>query len=556
MDFSQIAVLIVGAAAAGVLARIVRQPLLVGYLFAGFALGTFGLAGESGSIEALGKVGVALLLFLVGLEMKLHELPTLGKIALITGAGQIVFTTIIGYIIALALGFESISALYIAIALAFSSTIIIVKLLSERRELSSLHGKIAVGFLLVQDFVAVLLLMFLAGVQKGDIGVVSFAILAVKGVLLLVAVWALSRRVIPRLFVSLFDTSTELVFIVSIAWALGLSALVGGPLGFSLEIGGFLAGLALSNLPEHLQVASRARPLRDFFLTIFFLILGTRLITDNIGAIIAPAVLLSIFVLIGNPLIMLVIMGIQGYRKHTSFMVGLTVAQISEFSLILVAMGVSVGHIPESVAALAVLVAVITMTVSTYMILGADKIYTKLKRFLAIFERKKTLESVYLQGTLSEHVVLVGCGRTGKVLLPLLAKKKLDLVVVDFDPEVITSLTRKKISCIFGDAADIEILESAKIGEASLIISTILNMPDNLALLAYLKGLKKKVPTVMKAAHTADAQKLYENGASYVIVPEVAAGEHIRHLVVKHGLSYIVRLRKGRERYAAKPPQK
>lgn len=546
MDFSHFAILIASAAGAGIVARIIKQPLLVGYLFAGLILGVFGLTGDTDSLEILGKVGVALLLFLVGLEMNIQELPSIGKIALITGIGQIAFTTGIGFVIASVLGFESLPALYIAIALAFSSTIIIVKLLGERKELSSLHGKIAIGFLLVQDLVAVLILMFLAGVQRGSFGPMTFVELIVKGFFLLAIVWALSKKVLPSLFTKLFDTSTELVFIVSIAWALGVAALVGGPLGFSIEIGGFLAGLALSNLPEHLQVASRTRPLRDFFLTIFFLVLGTHLVTGNILAILPTALILSALVLIGNPLIVLTLMGVLGYKKRTSFMASITVAQISEFSLIVMAMGVAVGHITQNEVALVILIAVITMTISTYMILGADGLYSRLRKALTIFERKKAQEAVFVKEELSGHLVLIGCDRTGRALLPMLKKRKVKTVVIDFNPYVIKSLQQKGVSCIFGDVTDIEILDAAEVGRSKILISTILDMHDNLTILSYIRSLKNQPAVVMKAPNAKDALKLYKHGASYVIVPEVVAGEHIRHIVKSHGDSVAMINRQGK----------
>lgn len=552
MEFAQIALLIVAAASAGAMAKLVKQPLLVGYLFAGLTMGILGASGDTSSLEALGKIGVALLLFLVGLEMNIHELPAFGKPAIITGVGQIIFTTILGLFLASVLGFGVLTGLYIAIALAFSSTIIIVKLLGERRELASLHGRISVGFLLVQDLVAILLLMFLAGLERGEVSLGSYVLLVIKGLILMAGVWWLSQKVLPRLFTNLFDASSELVFIVSIAWALGASALVGGPLGFSLEIGGFLAGVALSNLPEHLQVASRARPLRDFFLTIFFFVLGTHLVIGDVLPLVIPAIILSLFVLVGNPIIVLILMGLMGFRKRTSFMAAITVAQISEFSLIVAAMGVTVGHITQDIVALIVMVAVITMTISTYMILGADTLYDKIKNYLKVFERKKTTASNLKTATkLEKHVVLIGCDRAGKVLLPLLKKTK--VIVLDFNPKVIKYLETKGVPHIFGDAADVEMLELLNIGEATSVISTIDDLRDSLIILAFAKKFPHPPVIVMKAGSIKEAIRLYENGADYVIVPDIVAGEHLRHLIKAHGVgSALTRLGKSHFKRIAK----
>lgn len=538
MDFSQFALLIGAAAVAGILAKLIRQPLIIGYLFAGYFLALFHLIPDADSLHSLSKIGVALLLFLVGLEMNLKELPTIGKVALITGLGQIIFTSTVGFLLASVLGFGVLPSIYIAVALTFSSTIIIVKLLSEKNDLGSLYGRISVGFLLVQDLVAILILMFLAGLGHGEFGLENYLLIIVKGVILLATVWFLSQKVLPQIFSKVIDQSTELVFIVGIAWAIGVAAFVGGPLGFSIEIGGFLAGLALSNLPDHLQISTRTRPLRDFFLTIFFLLLGTNLVVGDISSLIAPALIFSAFVLIGNPLIVLIIMGLMGYRKRTSFMASVTVAQISEFSLILMAMGLTIGHLVESDVATVVMVGVITMTLSTYMILGADKIYLRIQNFLSIFERKKNMEvAVEKVTSLKDHVVLVGSHRTGTSLLPLFKKGKTEFVVVDFNPNLATELSMGETPVIFGDITDEDILSAANVSSAKLVISTTSDLHDNLVILDYLRKNKSKASTILKAPNLKEAAILYKRGASYVIVPEIIAGEHIRHIIKTYGLS-------------------
>lgn len=537
MDFYQIALFLVVAAFFGIIAKYFKQPVLIGYLFAGLVLAYFGLIKGEEGLADLGKIGIALLLFLVGLEMNVRELPTLGKVALATGIGQILFTSLAGFLIALLLGYGVLPSIYIGVALTFSSTIIIIKLLSEKGDLGSLYGKIAVGFLLVQDFVAILILMFLAGLKSGDASPANFLVIAVKGILLFLVVWFLSKKILPTLFSRFVSTSNEVLFVGSIAWALGISALVGGPLGFSFEIGGFLAGLALSNLPEHLNIANKTRPLRDFFLTIFFLTLGSQLLVRDIGSIIFPAAIFSLFILIGNPLIVLIIMGLMRYKKRTSFLASVTVAQISEFSFILMAMGATLGHFGEGEVAMVVLVGVFTMTVSTYLILGGDKIYSKLKKYLSIFERKGSREEVLVneQNTM-DHVVLIGGGRTGKSLITFFRKSKIPFLVVDYNPKIFANLAAERVSVILGDVDDVDVLDLAKIGDAKLVISTVPNLNDNLVLLDYVKNLKSKPLVVTKASNKEEGIKLYEAGSTYVLLPEVIAGEYLRHVFVSHGL--------------------
>jgi len=537
MDFSQIAILLSTAAIFGILVKRLRQPILIGYLFAGFLLAVTGLLKDNTLVEGLGKVGVALLLFLVGLEMNVRELPTVGKAAFYTGIGQIVFTFGVGMLLGILLGFNLVTSSYLAIAVSFSSTIIIVKLLSEKNALGSLYGKISVGFLLVQDFVAIVILIFLSGFGRGGIEFADLSSLAIKALLLLATLWILSKKILPNLFEKYVANSSELLFIVSIAWALGLSALV-TKIGFTLEIGGFLAGLALSNLPEHLEIASRTRPLRDFFLTIFFLGLGSNLVVGNLSEILLPAIIYSLLVLVGNPIIVMIVMGFLRFKRRTSFLASVTVAQISEFSLIVVAMGYSLGHISQSHVALTVTIAAITMTMSTYLILGADKLYLKIKDNLKIFERKNTQEiSLLKDEVLEDHIVLIGCYRTGYRLLSLFKKKNISFVIVDFNPEVYKKLTAENYPVIFGDIADPEILEAVSLDKAKLIISTIDGLTDNLVLLEYIRKLAKKPLSIFTASTRTNALKFYESGANYVIVPDVVAGDHIRHIIKTYGFS-------------------
>lgn len=536
MDFTQISLLLVAAASAGILAKSLRQPVFVGYLFAGFLLALFGfLQKDSSSLQSLGQIGVTLLLFLVGLEMNIHEFSLVGKVALLSGIGQVVLTTTAGFLIASLLGFGAISSLYIAIALTFSSTIIIMKLLSEKKDLNSLYGKIAVGILLVQDFVAVLILMFLAGFRSENFGILTVLLVALKALLLFLGVWYLSKKILPNLFTRFVSNSNELLYIVSVAWALGFAALVAGPFGFSIEIGGFLAGLALSNLPEHLQVASKTKWTRDFFLTIFFLVLGTQLLVEGIGPVIPLAIVFSIFVLIVNPLIVLIVVGVLGYKRRTGFLAGLTVAQVSEFSLIIMAMGKSLGHVGNSEVVLVVLVGVITMTISTYMILGGEKIFQVFKKYLVIFERKSATEPELSTGVrFSDHIVLVGCDSTGGILAKTLKKLGVSFVVIDFNPKVYKRLRQENIPAIFGDLDEEEVLESSGVKDARLIISTISNLHDNLVLLEYLGVRAKNIITVFTATDISDAKILYKKGAFLVVMPKTIAGEYVRHIIKTH----------------------
>lgn len=537
MDFSQFAILLVLACAGAFVVKFFKQPLLIGYILAGVVVGLTGVIHDSQSLATLSSVGVTLLLFLLGLEMDVLEIPSIGKAALITGITEIAVMTTIGFSICMLLGLGVLPSLYIGVALSFASTIIMVKLLSEKKDLHSLYGRIAVGYLLVQDLVAMVILMFLSGMKAGESGLETYVMTGLKGVILLCITILIARYVLPLIFEKYAAVSSELLFITSIAWALGFAALVAGPFGFTLEIGGFLAGLSLSPLPEHLQIASRTKPLRDFFLVLFFVLLGIDVsIYGNFGQVLFPAILLSLFVLIVNPLIVMAILGATGYRKRTSFMAGLIVAQISEFSLIMMALGKTLGHVNQSDVSLVVLVGVITMTASTYMIMGSEKLYKLFLPMLYVFERKHPKEKVLTEETtLSNHVVLVGCDRTGRSLATFLKNRGVDFLVIDFNPKVFTRLTADNVPVIFGDVNDTEILEAAHMESAVAIISTVGNFADNASLLSYLKTLRPRPISIFTSSCKHEAIRLYEAGATYVLVPEIIAGDFIKNLLKLHG---------------------
>lgn len=533
--YIELTVIICLAAFLSIAFRFLKQPPILAYILTGFIIGPLALftINDTEVMRSLAEIGITLLLFMLGLELRFSELKSVGKVAILTGIGQIAFTTVIGFAIAILLGFSTIAAVYIAIALTFSSTIIIVKLLSDKKDLNSLYGKISVGFLLVQDFVAILALIFLSGFTNGDsVSIYEFLIIILKAVVLFGWVILLSRKVLPFL-INKIAHSSETLFLFSLAWAFGIAAIVSSPyVGFSIEIGGFLAGLALANSFESYQIITKIRPLRDFFITIFFVTLGMGLLISDLSAILFPGIILSLFVLIGNPIIVMIIMGFLGYRKRTGFLAGLTVAQISEFSLIVVFMGNRIGHISDQDVALITFVGAVTFVVSTYMIINGNKLYKILSPFLDIFERDGAREKNIKSKKHKDHIVLIGARRMGSSILEALIKNKEDVVVVDFDPDIITTLNKDEVDAFFGDITDVEIQDLACLEDARIVISTVSDLEDGLLLLSSLKKLKRKPKIVMLAMDRGDAHLLYENGADYVIVPHIAGGHHLAKILV------------------------
>jgi Kef-type K+ transport system membrane component KefB len=556
--FYEITSVLVIAGLISALVNLLKQPSIVAFILTGLVVGPLGYSqlGQTGMLDALGQIGITFLLFMVGLELDVKRIKELGKVALYTGLGQIVFTTITGFIICTLLGFSPISSLYISTALTFSSTIIVVKLLSEKKDLQSLYARIVVGFLIVQDFVALGILLFLGGNSAQNPfsilpGWQQAIVMLVRVLVVLLVLRWLSSQIFPK-FLKSFGRSEELLLIFAVAWALGFAALCSLPIvGLSLEIGGFLAGMALANSQVHFEIGAKIRSLRDFFLIIFFIVFGTKLVLSGFAGIIWPAIILSAFVLIVQPILMLFIMGYLGYKPRTSFFASVTVAQVSEFSFILVALGNRMGHISPQILGLVTLVGLITITFSSYMILYTNFLYVRLSKILNYFDFKKGSAEKHLQNLeLKNHIVLIGAHRLGSHLLNTLEKKQQPLVIVDFDPKVAEELETQNFNVICGDITDSYIQDLVNLENAKLIVSTIPDFDDNLALLDMLavRLLKKKNrPKLIFAAQSeAEAKHLYSKEIDYVLSPHFIGGLHLAKILEdSSSLSGLKKLREG-----------
>ncbi len=529
--FYEIAALLVLAAATGFVGLMLRQPLIVSFIAVGIIAGpsVLDIAHSDDYIDLLAELGIVLLLFLVGLKLDLKLVRTLGPVALITGLGQVAFTTIFGFFIALALGFGVVASIYAAVALTFSSTIIIVKLLSDKREIDSLHGRIALGFLIVQDLVVVMAMIVLSALGVGAAAGSAFTdVLRVfgYGVLMLTMVGVFIRFIATPLAERL-SRAPELLVSFAIGWAALLAAL-GFYLGFGKELGGLLAGVSLASTPFREAIASRLASLRDFLLLFFFIALGASLDLSTLGASVGPAIILSLFVLIGNPLIVLAIMGAMGYRKRTGFLAGLTVAQISEFSLIFMAMGVSLGHVAEDALGLVTLVGLITIAASTYMITYSHQLYDWFEPWLGVFERRGAgaKEDAWRPKGAHYDVIVFGLGRYGLAIARDLEAAGRRVLGVDFNPAVLRHCRKRGVDVVFGDATDPEFLAHLPLSGTGWAVSAV---PDHdtgvthddprRSLLRSLHELNY-VGRIAVAAHSdAAAAHLQDAGADLVLMP-------------------------------------
>ncbi|MEE4360743.1 MAG: cation:proton antiporter family protein [Pseudomonadales bacterium] len=480
--FYELAALLTLAASIGALGMLLRQPLIVSFIVVGILAGpaVLDIARAHEHIDLLAELGIALLLFLVGLKLDLGLVRTLGTVAVLTGLGQVAFTTIFGFLLCLAFGLEVVTSLYVSVALTFSSTIIIVKLLSDKREIDSLHGRIALGFLIVQDLVVVIAMVTISSLGAGAVGGQesgSMLTTVGAGMGMLVGTGLFIRYAAEPLLIRL-GRVPELLMAFAVAWATLLAAL-GDHFGFGKELGGLLAGVSFASTTLRDAIAARLAPLRDFLLLFFFLSLGGSLDLGLLGGELAPAIALSIFVLIGNPLIVMVIMGLLGYRKRTGFLAGLTVAQISEFSLIFVAMGVSLGQVEESALALVTLVGLVTIAASTYMITWSHTLYRRLEPVLGLFEKRTPKAELGTDTELRDSssqaadYLVIGLGRYGFAAARALRERGRTVLAVDFDPLAVMEARQSGIRALFGDATDPEFLTHLPLAQTRWVLLAI-----------------------------------------------------------------------------------
>lgn len=527
--FTELSLLIGFAFLISVLMRLLKQPLIIGYIITGLVIGPVVISSLSiGTFNLFSEIGISILLFTVGINLSPKTIKDFGPVALITGVGQVALTSAVGYFIATSLGFDSLSALYISVALAFSSTIIIMKLISDRGDMETLYAKISIGFLLVQDFIAILLLFIIPLISSGESTTELVWYMILRGVTIIVLVLSLGFYVLPKLnnFVS---KDIELLFIFATFWGIGIASLF-KYIGFSIETGALIAGVSLSTLPSRHEISARMIPLRDFFIVIFFIILGSHMDFSNIAGLLPHALIFSLLVLIGNPLILMVIMGLLGYKKRTSLQTGFTVAQISEFSLIMIALGVTYGHLTNVVLSLVTLVGLITIFGSTYFILYSDRIFRFLEPLLFIFERKDAREEK--MENKKYPIILFGGNRIGFDFIREFKKMGKPFLVVDHNPETIKDLKDQGVDVDYGDAMTLDYLESLDMSEVEFVVSTIPDAEANLLITRIVQSASPKALIMVVSHKIQDALSHYENGVDYVILPHFLGGKYAAELSI------------------------
>ncbi len=511
--------------------RLLRQPIIIAYLIVGLIAGPMFLNLlhlKKEVFEVFAQFGVVLLLFIIGINLNFRHLKNIARVSFISGIGQFIFTVIFGVLILQSFGFPLLSSFYLAIAMTFSSTIIIMKLLSDKKDTDKVYGKYTIGLMLVQDIIAIIILVILGILKDNNFNQIeSIAFLILKAFFIGFTLFLISARLLPKILDKI-SYSSELLFLFTVAWCLSLATIFQIS-GFSIELGAIVAGIALSSSPYQLEIASRIKPLRDFFLVIFFIILGSEMYLENLEAILIFGIALSLFILIGNPLILYILFRALKFTRRNSFLAGLTAAQVSEFGFVLLFVARQSNYLDGLELSIFTFVAITTIFVSSYLITYGDKIYNLLLPLFNIFgpdkyRSKEKIPPMY-------EVWLIGHHRIGSIVAKTLKEKGINFAVIDYNPTIVKSLRSKKIPCYFGDISDIEFLNDIPFSGAKMVISTIPSLEDQKNLISHLKKLNKNIIVIVSAYYLFEREDLYNIGADYVMLPHYIGAKWISEII-------------------------
>lgn len=533
--FTEISIVLALGAAIAVLMRALRQPLIIGHIITGIIAGPsfLNIIHSETAFSGFSGVGVALLLFIIGLDLSLRVFSRLSKVIALTTTAQVVAISWLGFLAARFLTFGRLESVILGIGLALSSTIIIVKLFNDKRETTRLYAQITIGVLLLQDMVATAAKIGLAAKTEGS-SLATIGLLLGRGIVVTLLLYLCSQYLIPR-FTRALESSKELLLLFALGWALGIASLFEA-VGFSIEIGALFAGVSLASLPYSSEMASRLKPLRDFFIVIFFITLGQTMAPNQLSAVLIPAAVLSLVVMVAKPLVVLTVMGWLGYTKRASFKAGVALSQVSEFSLVFILAARANGLASERAVTTFTLVALITFALSTYLIKYDDKLYALWEHRLRFFERKVTMLE---QREVRNHypIAMFGYRKGGIEFLRTFKDMGKTFIVVDYDPDVIENLEQQGVHYLYGDAVDPELLEELHLDKAKLVVSNISDFKTNNFLSHWLHKNNPGAVFVCSADSAKQASELYEEGAAYVMIPHYIGTEKLSAFIKKNGFS-------------------
>lgn len=535
--FSQLSIVVALVVVVSIIMKLLRQPLIMGYIITGVMVGPSFLhvIRDQNAFDSFSAIGITLLLFIIGLGLNAGLIKSLGRVSFITSMSIFPFLGGAIFGVSRLLGFSINESLVLAVALFFSSTIIILKVLSDKKETNRLFGQITLGILLIEDIVATIAVVVLAiaadphAVTPLQVGKL---LLQVGG--LGTGLYLVGTYIMPPV-AKWFARSQEILFIFTIAWGLIVASLFEWA-GLSHEVGALFAGVSLAGLPYAGAMAAKLKPLRDFFIVIFFVTLGESFTIASIKQNLIAAHVLAAIVILGKPLLVLFSLGFQRYTRLTSFKTAIHLSQISEFSIVFVTIAAAKGLVPANLVSLITLVAFITIGISSYLTSSADALFRRIESFLRHFERHATREP--RQYAVLYPIILFGYHKGGHEYLKTFRDMKQRYLVVDYDPEIIDSLEEQGIRHAYGDATDEEFLEDINASRAQLIVSSMTDLGSNRALLHYVRRHNQSCSFICHANNYSEAAELYEHGASYVNLPHYIGSERVSSFIKRHGLDH------------------
>ena len=523
----------------GVCAQFFRQPPILAYLAGGFLLGPAGLhlVRSEESIHVISELGLILMLFMIGLEIDLKKIVRAGAVIVGASAVQIGGTVILGVLffwLVLPPGGTAWDPLYLAIAAALSSTVIIVKVLYEKRELDTLPGRITLGVLVLQDLFAILFLAVQPNLDNLQIGILALSV--VRVIVLVGAALVISRFVLPWIFHRI-ARSPELVLVGALSWCF-LVGEVGERLHLSREMGALVAGVAISTFPYALDVTAKVTTLRDFFITLFFVALGMTIPMPT-APIISLALIIALFLLISRFATVFLPLYFMKQGLRASLLPAINLSQMSEFSLVLIQVGVAAGQTSAQAASAASLAFVVLAVLSTFAITQSDP-FTRaligpLKRIgFRDLDHKPDNDTEGGHGT-PRRIVLLGFFRTASSFLSEIQRTNPatteQIGVIDFNPQVFQKLKSKGVQVTYGDISNPDTLAHSGIAGAEIVISTVpdylLKGTSNEKLVRKVRAQNAKAKVIAVADVLEDVQKLYAAGADYVLSTRLVEAQEL-----------------------------
>ncbi len=532
----EIGMIIILCAIMASFSRLIKQPPLFAYVLSGFIIGPalFGFIKDMDIISSFSQIGIAFLVFLAGLEISLKKLKQVNmKKIVLVGLLQIVILLSLALPLLRFIGLDFMQSVYLGMIITFSSTMVVLKILSDSGDLVTLHGRIIIAILLLQDLFAIFAISIISSGEMTLEGVAPavFKLLFIVGVSILLQKSVLNYT-FKRAASSKHAKELVVLFALAVLFVFIILSLV---LELSIAIGAFIAGMALANLSYKSELEARIKPLRDFFSILFFVALGMQITIVGLRSEIVLFCVLIVGAIIIKPLIIFILLKIFGYTEKTSFVSSIGLGQLSEFSIMIATIGFAVGVLSQTILSTVIIATIVTMSLAVFMLEKENQIYRIFRKPISLLNFIPVRENIgYMDDKSDKNILIVGCDRMGKIILKeFLPSHKEEVVVLDYNPEIIAMLKDKKISCVYGDIESPDILESFDVKKLTRVISTAPNLNDGVLLLKKIKSENPETKVILTAQTNEDALELYDQGADYVMLPRFTAGEVVSNIIRK-----------------------